>query len=296
MEERLRKFAHLVDAGNFTKAAIDLHISQPALSAAIGKLERELKSKLLVRGARPLALTPAGTLAYQSAKDLAVQTDNLRLRLAGLANEKLNLKIGMIDSVADALFAGDSGLEMLEGAKVSVVVNNSRYLISAVERGELDVAFIAAQPKHLSPLLEITPVAAEPLVVVCHVDRHATPSARLPDFIGYDQPSNTFRLVQRALRDYGVVPDISFYSTSPEVMLRLVLLNKGVAALPYLMVRNHLKAGQLKRLGGKNPWLIQREIVSLKRRDKELPQALMQLIGQTATVLDDLVVEAHKVA
>src|SRR5688572_29853136 len=112
MEERLRKFAHLVDVGSFTKAAAELHISQPALSTAIAKLERELRAKLLVRGVRPLALTPAGKLAYQTAKDLSVQADNLKLRLAELAHEQVTLKIGMIDSMASTLFATSDGLDM----------------------------------------------------------------------------------------------------------------------------------------------------------------------------------------
>lgn len=291
MEDRLRKFAHLVDAGSFTRAAQELHISQPALSTSIAKLERELKSRLFVRGARPLALTAAGLLAYQAAKDLAVQTDNLKLRLAELGNEKLSLKIGMIDSVADALFADGHGLEMLETAKVSVVVNNSRYLTEAVERGTLDIAFVAEQSRRLPALLEAQPVGVEPLVLVAHADRPPLRGRKLLDFISYDQPSNTFRLVQRALRDFGVTPAATFYSTSPEVMLRLVLLNKGIAALPYLMVREHIASGQLKRLGDKS-WLIKRPIAALKRRDKELPQVLVQLTQQVSVVLGTLLDEA----
>lgn len=293
MEERLRKFAYLMDAGSFTKAAAELHVSQPALSTAIAKLERELKTPLFVRGSRPLVPTLAGKLAYQAAKDLSVQTDNLRLRLAELAGEKLQLHIGMIDSVANALFADGSGLEMLNEAKVSIVVNNSRYLMEAVERGELDVAFIAAQSKKLPPLLDASPVGVEPLVVVSHANRPISAGSSLPDFIGYDQPSNTFRLVQRALRDYGVTPQTSFYSTSPEVMLRLVLLDKGVAALPYLMVRPHLQTGQLKRLGNKAPWLIPRQIIALTRRDRDLPKVLEHLASQVTNTLNVLMREVR---
>jgi DNA-binding transcriptional LysR family regulator len=292
MEDRLRKFAHLVDAGSFTRAAQELHISQPALSTAIAKLERELKNHLFVHGARPLALTAAGQLAYQAAKDLAVQTDNLKLRLAELGNEKLSLKIGMIDSVADALFADGHGLEMLEQAQVSVTVNNSRYLTEAIERGTLDIAFIAEQSRRLPALLETRPVGVEPLVRVAHTDRPDLPSRKLPDFISYDQPSNTFRLVQRALRDFGVTPVTTFYSTSPEVMLRLAVLNKGVAALPYLMVREYIASGKLKRLGDKS-WLIERPIVVLQRRDKELPLALTELTHQTTVALSALMDEAQ---
>lgn len=292
MEDRLKKFAHLVDAGSFTKAATELHISQPALSSSVAKLERELKTTLLVRGVRPLALTPAGRLAYQTAKDLSVQADNLKVRLAELAHQRITINIGMIDSIADALFASPEGLEMLEGAQVSVVVNNSRYLSEAVERGDLDMAFVADQQRRTSALLEVAFVATEPLVVVSHVKRRPASGTLLPDFIAYDQPSNTFRLVNEYLKSQGVQLQPSFYSTSPEVMLRLVLLNKGVAALPYLMVQDHLQAGSLKRLGSKTPWLIPRNIVTLKRRDRQLPLALEHLTHQTTTVLNNLMAQA----
>ena len=287
----MRKFAYLVEAGNFTKAARELHISQPALSSAIAKLERELKTRLLVRGSRPLALTPAGQLAYQTAKDLSVQADNLKLRLAELAQEQLYLKIGMIDSVANALFADGEGLEMLKDAKVSLIVNNSRYLTEAVERGELDIALIAERQNSLPAILESQPVAAEPLVLVGHAKRRAAPGSLLPDFIAYDQLSTTFRLVSGYLNSKGVQLQTSFYSTSPEVMLRLVLLNKGVAALPYLMVREQLNNGELRRVGPKQPWLIPRNIVAIKRRDRDLPLPLKKLINQTTGVLDGLTAE-----
>ncbi len=293
MEERLRKFAYLVDAGSFTKAASELHISQPALSSAIAKLERELKNRLLVHGVRPLTLTPAGKVAYQTAKDLAVQADNLKLRLAELAREQVALKIGMIDSIADTLFADEAGLALAKGTKISLVVNNSRYLVAATERGEVDVAFIAKQQGRLPASLEGKPVAAEPLVVVGSTQEPVLRGKVLPNFIAYDQPSNTFRLVSEALKSYGVTPAISFYCTSPDVTLRLVLRNKGIAALPFLLVREELQRGTIRKLGGKVPWLIQREIVIVKRRDRELPLVIKQLIHQTTTMLHNLSTEAR---
>lgn len=293
MEERLRKFAHLVEAGSFTKAAAELHVSQPALSIAIAKLERELKVRLWLRGVRPLTLTREGAVAYRAAKDLAIQADNLKLRLAELANQPIAISIGMIDSVANALFASGSGLEMLKGASVSIVVNNSRYLAEAVERGDLDIAFIAEQPRRLPQSLEARPLATEPLVVVASHQRPTPRGKLLPDFIAYDQPSNTFHLVNEALKDYGMSPTTTFYSTSPELMLRLVQLNKGIAALPYLMVRDQIQAGGLKRLGGKTPWLVRRKIIALKRRDRDLPLVVRQLTKQTAEAINQLLAQAE---
>ena len=192
MEDRLKKFARLVDAGSFTKAADAMHISQPALSSAINKLERELKVRLLVRGARPLLLTQAGDLVYKTAKELEVQTESLKQRLAELSHQPLSLRIGMIDSVADVLFGFYGGLDLAAEAEVLVDVNNSRYLLEAVERGDLDIAFVADQRRRLPLVLDSKFVAIEPLVVVSH-KFHTIPTGEvLSDFIAYDQSSNTF--------------------------------------------------------------------------------------------------------
>src|SRR6266700_6969582 len=110
MEERLRKFSTLIELGSFTKAAKVLHISQPALTTPLKKLERELKAELLVRGSHPLQATNAGKLALTATKNLNVNRANLQLELAKLANRKPQLTIGMIDSVVELLFAYGDGL------------------------------------------------------------------------------------------------------------------------------------------------------------------------------------------
>src|SRR5690242_3565260 len=127
MEDRLRKLVALVDAGSFTAAAHHLHMSQPALSVAIAKLERELKSPLIVHGIRPITLTPAGTLAYEAGRDIATQNANLKTRLAELAHQTLHVSIGMIDSVASTLLTSPTSVDNLERqAVVTLAVDNSR--------------------------------------------------------------------------------------------------------------------------------------------------------------------------
>ena len=74
MHNRLQFFVRLVETGSYTKAAKDLYLSQPALSIAIQKLERELDAKLIVRSHRSFKLTEAGKVAYAAAKDIDKQT------------------------------------------------------------------------------------------------------------------------------------------------------------------------------------------------------------------------------
>ena len=57
---QIRAFVSVAQLGSFTRAATALHVSQPALTVQIRKLEEALHSRLLDRNSRSVALTRAG--------------------------------------------------------------------------------------------------------------------------------------------------------------------------------------------------------------------------------------------
>jgi len=241
MEERLQKFVKLVDAGSFTKAAVELHISQPALTVAMAKLERELGTELLVKGSRPLHLTAAGNIAYQAGEAQAVALDNLRTDLSDLAERRTEARVGMIDSVAAILSAYTQPLTDLKNiADVSIIVNNSRYLRDSVAERKLDLAVVIngdKQPsiseKHIGD--ELMVLVSSPAMIAAK--QKELERGKLTDFICYDQPSQTYQLVVDGLAEQGIRVETRLQSSSPEVMSRMVVSGNGVAMLPYFMVR-----------------------------------------------------------
>jgi DNA-binding transcriptional LysR family regulator len=291
MEDRLQKLVRLVDMGSFTAAARDLHVSQPALSVAIAKLERELKTPLIVRGVRPLALTPAGRLAYDTGRDILTKNANLKMRLAELTHQELSVSIGMIDSVASALLTSTHVVDDLERqAVVSLVVDNSRNLLQALAAGSLDVVFVVRQRMY-DGSLHVVNAAAEPLVVVGVPTNESIKSHTLHHFISYDQASTTHQLIMENLAVAQITAEPTFYSTSPEVMLRLVLQGRGVAALPYLLVREYIRLGELMVLG-QPPLQIARPIQAVQRRDTVLASPLTRIVSEVTDLLQDLSIEA----
>lgn len=293
MEDRLYKFAGLVDAGSFTKAAQQLHISQPALTTAVQKLERELHAELLIRGGHTFRLTDAGKEAYQTAKQLKLETSNLRLKLAEATSAKVHLRLGMIDSIADLLFVHGGAFAGLEHkAQLSLTVDNTTRLLQYIERDQLDVALVA-KPAGLPKQLRQEPLGKEPLVFVTHTENKQAVQASLKQatvttFLGYNQNSRTYRLVTNHFKQHGITLQHSFYSTSPEIMLQLVRAKRGSAVLPYMLVQQHINSGELAVIALGRHTVIPRELVSIHREGRNVPALMQELLDQTASQLQQL--------
>ena len=87
---RLQHFLAVADAGGFTRAADQLHLSQQALSSSIRQLEKELGATLFDRDGRRVSLTPAGRQLHSDARTLLAAahtvTDHVQ-RAASAARE-----------------------------------------------------------------------------------------------------------------------------------------------------------------------------------------------------------------
>src|SRR5918999_569436 len=77
---RLRYFVAVAERLSFSRAALDLHISQPALSEAVRKVEVELGVELLERSSRGVALTGAGETLLHEAREVLARLDDAVLR------------------------------------------------------------------------------------------------------------------------------------------------------------------------------------------------------------------------
>jgi DNA-binding transcriptional LysR family regulator len=74
---QLRFLVAIVDAGSFTDAALDLGVSQAAVSRTLAALEQSLKVRLLHRTSRTIALTPTGAQLVPRARRLLAEMDEL---------------------------------------------------------------------------------------------------------------------------------------------------------------------------------------------------------------------------
>lgn len=95
----LRYFASVVENKQFTRAAKELHISQPSLSNAIKLLEKEMELKLFERSTKGLVLSEPGQILYKHAVEILNHFDYIKKEMADVKNIGAGIiNVGMIES------------------------------------------------------------------------------------------------------------------------------------------------------------------------------------------------------
>ncbi|MCB1850736.1 MAG: LysR family transcriptional regulator, partial [Gammaproteobacteria bacterium] len=83
----LKAFAAVAESLSFSRAADQLHITQPAVSKRIASLEEKLGTRLFDRIGRNVALTQAGDLLFAHTTRILREIDNLRRSISDLNQE-----------------------------------------------------------------------------------------------------------------------------------------------------------------------------------------------------------------
>ncbi|PID30935.1 hypothetical protein CSA80_00450 [Candidatus Saccharibacteria bacterium] len=284
MDNELKKFVAIVEAGTFTRAAETLRISQPGLSVAMRKLEKRLGVALFERtGRHGLVLTNAGNQLYAACLEHRRIDHDLALQLVALGNEKIPLRIGMIDSVAALMCSQEEPFRMLEAStELSLHVLHSAALRRAVRRSELDLAIVVADDKE-DDRLEVAATAIDRLVFVCTPElgqkvRLDIEQGRPVPFLSYVQHSATFAVIQRALSRSHIVVDPLLYSASPDTILAMTQRGWGAAVLPKSLVADAISHGALMEISSHGePLYIERHLHVVTLKGRKLPPRLAGL-------------------
>lgn len=161
----LRSFLVLADHLHFGEAAAALHLSQPALTKQIHKLETKVEGPLLVRGYRRVSLTPAGEILRHRARGLLREAEMAeemaRLAVHGRAGS-LRIGFGIAALAARLPDILTRFRERFPAVQVSMRDMSTPDQIKALEQGDIDVGFVRLPVDR--PHLVTVPVLEERLV------------------------------------------------------------------------------------------------------------------------------------
>lgn len=140
-----RIFNAVAEAGNISKAAKELFISQPAISKAVSKLEQSLAVKLFVRNSRGVKLTEEGALLYEytcsAFESLRQGEESIRkIHSLGIGH----IKIGVSTTLCKYLLLPylQSFIETYPHIKVTIECRSTFETLTQLEEGKLDIGLI----------------------------------------------------------------------------------------------------------------------------------------------------------
>jgi DNA-binding transcriptional LysR family regulator len=247
--KRLRTFVTVAEQGTVSKAALHLHVAQPALSRQIGDLEQELGLKLFDRIGRRLVLTAEGEQLLGSCRSLLGHVSSLTDQAQGLRGGNIGLlKVAaspvQIESVLST-FLPQYALRYPD-VQVKLIEAVAGDALAMVERGEIHLSIsmldaVEADQRRLG----FCPVPPVELVAACHpsfrlehgsmtdIGQIASYPLLLLDsgFVG----RKTFDAVCRLAR---LKPNILVESRAPYTLLALAEAGLGIAIVPSA-IRTH---------------------------------------------------------
>ena len=233
----LRYFLAVAEAGNFSRAAKRVGVSQPSLSAGVARLEDQLGVRLFDRDKHRVALTPAGSRLLVRARRIAAEYE-LALQDVRQAPEPSVLRVGVLNTIptptVEAILArhrkngANEALDMLDGSE--------RDLAERLDRGRLDVALTVVRPHHARFGPEL--LRGERYLMVLPRD-HVLAEA---DFVEAEQLAGDRMVVRRhceALPEidrfftaHGVRPRFVLKTTSDARALSVVRAGQGIGMMP----------------------------------------------------------------
>lgn len=251
---RLQVFNTVAKRLNFTKAAEELFITQPAVTKHIQEIENHFKVKLFERNGTKIKLTPAGETLLQHTDQLFAVYRNLEFELNTFTQQRTGkLRIGASTTVAQYVLPPVLAAfhKKFNNIKVTLTINNTEQIEQALQNKNIDLGIIEGQSKN--NLFKYTELVKDELVLVANINHPLAKKDMIkPDelleipLLLREPGSGTLEVLAHALKPLGI--KISQLQNEMELgsteSMKLYLLNSN--AMAFLSVHSILKELQNK--------------------------------------------------
>ncbi|MBI4803898.1 MAG: LysR family transcriptional regulator [Desulfovibrio sp.] len=164
---RLEAFKKVYELGSFSKAGVELFLSQPTISAHVLSLEQELGTQLFDRLGRTILPTQAGEILYRHALQVFASIDSATAEI-GLLQKRVAGELLLGGSTIPATYLLPQRLaeftKLYHEVRVRLTVGDSQDIINAVQDGRLALGVVGAAAN--DPDLVFSSLLEDELVIV----------------------------------------------------------------------------------------------------------------------------------
>lgn len=258
--DQLRYFLKVAEVGNFTKAASEAGISQPALSRSIQRLEDELGQPVFERKTRSLSLTDAGVLLQSRAQQIMNLIADTKSEICD-DGQTGRVRIGVIPTIAPYLLPKVLGQFSAEFPDASVLVREETTdkLLKSCSQGEIDLGILALPIP--ARYLEFEKLFDEELLLVLPPEHPLAgkPQIRISDieplpFVMLDEAHCLSDSIISFCRERAFQPVAVERTSQLATVQELVSLSHGVSMIPQMArVLDDSDRRVYRSLSGKKP-------------------------------------------
>ena len=281
--EQLEAFVEVARRGSVSRAAEDLYVTQPTVTARLKGLEQELDAKLFVRSQRGMRLSDAGRAFLPYAERTLDTVSSGRRLLQELARgEGGQLALGAAPAVSTYVLPRILTRFRRMHPKVSLAVRtgHSEEVLELVLREQVQLG-LGRNLRH--PDIEAIPLYEDELVLVAD-PRHSFAQQETVDpdalvdvqLILFDRTSSYRRLTSDFFESVGAVPRGVMELDNIDAAKKMVEQGLGVALLPHTAVTRELEGGTLKVVNLAEAAAPAQRIVVFRRRDAGPPSTPLQ--------------------
>ncbi|MEO1063926.1 MAG: LysR substrate-binding domain-containing protein [Actinomycetota bacterium] len=251
---QIESFVAVAEELHFGRAAARVHLSQPALSQQIKRLEQELGFELLTRTQRRVGLTAPGTTFLDHARRVLADVEEMvTVTRRAAAGRTGTLRLGYVGSALFGVVPTVMRAMRTEAPDVQVTLVELRTdeQLAAMRHGRLDAGFVRAPAGAVDDMI-ITPVLVEPIGIALPAEHPlaSRPELALAELAGEPfvmlprvvEP-NSFDLLMAACSAAGFTPDVAQTARSPQTLLGLVASGLGVAFVADSVMTNSARDG-----------------------------------------------------
>lgn len=261
---------------SYSKAAVELHLSQPAVSMQVGSLQKFVGLPLTEQIGKKIFLTAAGLEVFHASQQIAAQLEDLGGALAqlkGVEGGQLNIAVtSTVNAVATDLLAQFRGT--YANVSMHLDVSNRESVLSLLAANRIDLAIMGQVPEGLG--LDAIRFMDNPLVVIAPPDHHLVKrnSVSVEDlaaesFLVREAGSGTRGAMERFFADKGQEIRSSMEMSSNEAIKLAVQAGLGLGILSLQTLEMELALKRLVVLAVED-FPIMRHWYIVHRADKRL--------------------------
>lgn len=241
---QLHVFDAIVRNGSFTRAAEEMHLTQPTLSMQVRKISESVGLPLFEQIGRRVHLTDAGRALHELCREVFDGTARFEMTIAelkGLKRGRLRLAaVTTAEFLLPRLLA--PFCNAYPGIEVSLEFRNREQVLERL-RDNADDLYVFGQPPDLD--VEAIRLLDNPLVVVAPAGHPLAAAGRVPlarlleePFLLREAGSGTRTSVERFLAAHGVRPKLRMELGSTEAIKQAVLGGLGLSIVSRYAVEN----------------------------------------------------------